>query len=346
MTNSPYNLEGLHLVGSAPVKDAEDMFLLVTNHLNDHIKRLPDGEFGERDTWIRFQYAKLLASPQLQSSGEIASYVPISPVICESNIKSATEIELPNLGYADAAIESYAVFEKMKDKGIILSDTRFLVGLPTPYSVATFYGHPSIQDILEQAYQNAIETELSRILNTIPNDNLAIQWETVTEFAVLEGVQVSYIKENILEQLTRRVSNLLDLVPNAAEAGIHLCYGDSGHKHFCEPKDTTLLVDVANSVFENAKRKIDWVHMPVPKERDDDEYFKPLSGLIQDEQTEIYLGLVHSTGGIEGSMRRINTAKKYVRQFGISTECGLGRRERDTIPELLDQHKALLELSV
>ena len=331
------------MVGSAPVKDAEDMFLLATNHLNNHIKRLPDGEFGERDTWIRFQYKRLLACPQLKSSGETVPYVPISPVICETGIRSPEQIKIPNLGYADAAIESFAVFEKMVEKGALSDELLFQIGLPTPYSVATFYGHTSTQEILEEAYQNAIETELSRIFKSIPHDKIAIQWETVTEFAVLEGFQVSHVKENIMDQLTNRVGKLLDLVPLEAEVGIHLCYGDSGHKHFCEPKDATFLANFANGIKASSRRKMNWLHLPIPKERDDEEYFKPLSNLALDSETELYLGLIHTTGGIEGSKRRIKTAKKHVKQFGISTECGLGRRQRETISELLDQHKILAE---
>ncbi len=343
MNNSSSGVKGIHLVGSAPVKNAEDMFLLATNHLSNHIKRLPDGEFGERDTWIRFQYKRLLSSPQLKSSGETAPYVPISPVICETGINSATQIEIPNLGYADAAIDSYTVFEKMMNKGEIATDLRFQIGLPTPYSVATFYGHASTQEILEKAYQNAIEKELARIFETIPHNRLAIQWETVTEFAVLEGFQVSHIKADIMNQLTSRVANLLDLVPPKAETGIHLCYGDSGHKHFCEPKDATYLAKFANGIKARSKRKMDWLHLPIPKERDDDKYFEPLSELALNRETELYLGIIHNTGGIEGSKRRISTAKRHVKQFGVSTECGLGRRNRETMPELLAQHRILVE---
>ncbi len=44
---------GVHLVGSVPVNTAEEMFRLSMDHLSSHLQRLPDGEVGERDTWIR-----------------------------------------------------------------------------------------------------------------------------------------------------------------------------------------------------------------------------------------------------------------------------------------------------
>ena len=78
--------------------------------------------------------------------------------------------------------------------------------------------------------------------------------------------------------------------------------------------------------------------MPVPKERDDDAYFAPLAGLALKPGCELYLGLLHRTGGIDGTRRRIAAAEKAVSDFGIATECGFGRRPAETIPALLRQH--------
>ena len=36
--------------------------------------------------------------------------------------------------------------------------------------------------------------------------------------------------------------------------------------------------------------------------------------------------------------KRIATAEKFVRDFSIGTECGFGRREPSTVPELLRIH--------
>ena len=42
---------------------------------------------------------------------------------------------------------------------------------------------------------------------------------------------------------------------------------------------------------------------------------------------------------VEGTKTRIEVAKKYKTAFGISTECGFGRRLPETIPQLLEVHK-------
>jgi hypothetical protein len=82
------------------------------------------------------------------------------------------------------------------------------------------------------------------------------------------------------------------------------------------------------------------MHMPVPRDRDDDAYFAPLAALTRQPATELYLGLLHLTDGIEGAERRMQTAERVVADFGLATECGFGRRPPDTIQPLLELHRA------
>ena len=209
--------------------------------------------------------------------------------------------------------------------------------------MVSFYVRPRDRDLTEQAYEREIIRLLNVMAASIPAEDLAIQWETVAEFAVLEGIQANHLGDDPLGSINERLVRLVDAVPEGIEVGIHLCYGDSGHKHFCEPADTGYLVQVANGVLERVGRPVAWLHLPVPKERDDDAYFEPLSDLALPDGTELYLGLVHNTGGAEGTRRRIEAARKFVAEFGVATECGLGRRPRDTIDGLLDQHTAVAD---
>jgi hypothetical protein len=78
--------------------------------------------------------------------------------------------------------------------------------------------------------------------------------------------------------------------------------------------------------------------MPVPRDRTDDAYFAPLRNLKLRPETELYLGLVHMTDGVEGTRKRIETTRRFVPEFGVATECGLGRRPPETIPALLHIH--------
>ena len=92
------------------------------------------------------------------------------------------------------------------------------------------------------------------------------------------------------------------------------------------------------SIAARIARPVNWVHLPVPRDRDDDAYFAPLTNLNLGEETELYLGLVHFTDGVAGTQRRIDAAQRVVTTFGVATECGFGRRSPETIASLLQIH--------
>ncbi len=120
------------------------------------------------------------------------------------------------------------------------------------------------------------------------------------EFSTLDGLgppPTPEVKQAILDRLVR-VGNR---VPAAVELGYHLCYGDYGHKHFKEPADTGVLVEVANAIAGGLARSLTWLHLPVPRDRDDEAYFAPLRGLQLAPATELYLGLVHYTDGVHAA---------------------------------------------
>src|SRR2546430_3323840 len=51
-------------------------------------------------------------------------------------------------------------------------------------------------------------------------------------------------------------------------------------------------------------------HLPVPRDRTDPAYYAPLAALRLRPETELYLGLVHATDGVEGSARRMEVARR------------------------------------
>jgi len=133
----------------------------------------------------------------------------------------------------------------------------------------------------------------------------------------------------------------VDAVPASVKLGLHFCYGSYGGRHWMEPKDTANCVEVYNRVAAVIARSLQWIHLPVPIERDDEAYFAPLAALKRVPDTALYLGLVHLRDGVEGARRRMAAAERYVTDFGIATECGFGRRPAETIPGLLQLHAAI-----
>jgi hypothetical protein len=315
--------------------------LRTTAHiLGPWVRRLPDGETGERSNWIgwqvgRFQDPALFEAvpPPAEAYVQRTRYRPRFDALTDYRL-------LPPLGYAAAAQASYRVFKRLRDEGVIARGVRFLVCLPTPLAPVIAHISPDAQARFEPYYERQLLDELGQILAAIPGEHLAIQWDTAIEFGVLEGVMPSFLtgRADALEQISTRLVTLGNAVPAPVELGFHLCYGDAGHKHFKEPADTSLLVRVANSLLAGLRRPLIWLHIPVPRDRSDAAYFRPMRDLQLLQDTELYLGLVHLTDGVNGTLRRIRAAAQVVSAFGVATECGFGRRPPETVTELLRIH--------
>jgi hypothetical protein len=321
------------------------MFDLAVGHLGGHLRRIGDGEIGERDTWIRWQYPRLGQSPQLAAVVPDDGYAGRATIDQYEVVDGAGPIELVDPGYADAAISSYAAFAEVKAAGRIPAHVRFMVGLPTPLSVVTLYIAEGSRDAVHDAYSAVLRANLQRILDTIPHDQLAIQWEMCIEFGSLEGIwthlDTGLSGDDAKPGIAACITELGNLIPQPVELGFHLCYGDAGHQHFVEPTDTGFLAWAATTLLEGVDRPVQWIHLPVPRDRDDVAYYEPIGQVAVPDGTELYLGLVHQTGGLEGTRRRVAAASEVVERFGVATECGLGRRSIDDIPALLDQHAAV-----
>ena len=333
---------GVHLNGSIPLANADEVFRVTSSILGERLRRIPDGETGIRTNWIGWQSDVFAHNPSFEIvPPDSNDYASLPHFKLRQGI-SADTIAFDRLGYADAALASYAVFSQLKQTGVLSPQYRFQVSLPTPMATVVAYVADEEQAIVQPAYETAMFAELDRIASNIPHQELAIQWDVAVEFGLLEGVaftNYAHARTTVVEQLVR----LGNHVPMDVELGYHLCYGDAGHKHFVEPEDTTKLVEVANGISAGLKRSLNWISMPVPRNRNDDAYFVPLKNLQLHPETELYLGLVHFTDGVMGTQGRIEAAQRVIADFGVATECGLGRRPSETIPDLLRIHSEVVE---
>jgi hypothetical protein len=332
------------LLGSVPLKSPTAVFEAVAAALGGLVRRIPDGETGERLFGITFQGERVRGAKGVDLLSERTMLDGTRrPVLAAKPGASTAAVKFAEAGYAEAALKSYAEFARLREAGTIPADVRFQVSLPTPIGVIFGFFAPSSVRTVWPAYERRILLELDRIVHGIPPHDLAVQFDISTEIArILEFDDVA--KNYPAEELARAVARVSDNVPPEIELGLHLCYGDMGHRHLVEPRDSRLMVEFANELAATIERPITWLHLPVPRDRDDDDYFAPLRELQLKPETELYLGLVHMTDGIEGAKRRVAAAKRAVTDFGIAAECGLGRRPPETIPALLALHRAVAEL--
>lgn len=343
--------QGAHLVGSINLPDTESVLRTAAGALGDRLRRIPDGETGERWHWIAFQPNRLAPTPGLERVGDDPILLPggldMRPLRIADGVDPASLV-LPALGYAEAALASWATFRALQESGEIPETTRFQVSLPTPAAVVGAFVVPESRAAFEPVYEAALLAELDEILAAIPHQRLAIQWDNAVEFGLIEaadregglgGFDFGAWFGDVWDGVLERTARLAARIPVDVELGYHLCYGDVAERHFVEPADTTNLARFTAGVLASVDRPVQWIHLPVPIERDDDAYFAPLEGLELPAGTELYLGLVHREDGVEGARRRIATALRHVPAFGVGTECGIGRSPRESLPALLETHR-------
>ena len=244
-------------------------------------------------------------------------------------------------GYAAAAIDSYAVFMRLRAEGVIPEGVRFQVCLPTPMASGFMYVSPAALDDYLPVYERALLSALQLILAEIDPDDLAVQWDVCQEVLVFEDYFPQRPKD-YKAQIFAELARLGDQVPTPVELGFHLCYGTPRDEHLVMPKDTAIVVEIANEVERRLTRPLDFLHLPVPRDRVDAAYFEPLAELQLGADTDLYLGLIHHEDG-DGDKARIAAAEKVVPRFGISSECGWGRTDPARVPGLILAHRNAVE---
>lgn len=153
-----------------------------------------------------------------------AAYVP-RPLLALP--EGTAHLHFADLGYARAAKASYLLFSQLKQAGVLPSACRFQVSLPTPLAPINAYILLRDQRLVESAYEAAMIREVQQITEAIPADELAIQWDTASEFALLEGVMPTFLRD-VQTGIIQRLTQLGALVPEGVELGYHLCYGEPG----------------------------------------------------------------------------------------------------------------------
>jgi hypothetical protein len=340
---------GVHLIGSVPMRDAETVFRSVARELGPWLARIPDGETGNRHRWIWWQREMLLNHDAMQLD-------PVTPpfelrqwdgVVIRTTdwIRFRPEIDPATVsfdtGYAEAAIASYAVFRRLRDAGDIPAGLRFQVCLPTPMASGYMYVSPTSLDAYLPVYERSLLTALTKIVDAIPHRDLSIQWDVCQEVLIFEQYfphRPSTCKSAVFAELAR----LGDAVPAYVECGYHLCYGSPRDAHLVMPKDTGILVEIANGTINRLRRRLDFLHLPVPQDRSDPDYFAPLKALRLPAETTLYLGLIHHNDQA-GDQARITAAAAIIPAFGVATECGWGRGDPELIPDLLAAHRRAME---
>src|SRR5664279_1492933 len=232
----------VHLVGSVPLASAREVLATVSAALGARLKRIPDGETGERSDWITWLEPAIANIPALEKSDELFRIHATGTARIRYRLKpgkAVRDVAFDNLFYADVAKQSYAEFAELKRAAKISPDVRFQIDLVPAHSVIWLF---------------------------LQHDQIAIQFDVAS--AVVARLQrnepnaYGKNRDEMLASFGRILSDLANHVPADIELLFHFCYGDSNHKHVIEPTDMNDMVDVANQLTCDVTRPINLIHMP------------------------------------------------------------------------------------
>jgi len=332
-------MAGFYLTGSINVPTVDDAFTLVGTRLQPGVTRVPDGEPGDRANWVLTQADHFLANPTLDV------------VDGRARVRPGTAVAFGPVDYHTVAAESYTLFSKAKQDGVLADDSRFLVSIPTPFNAVNSFVHPDSQVEVAYAYEQPLRASIEALQEAIPPADLAIQWDLPTELATIEGWFAN--PYGGFEPIFAAIARLASWVHDDADLTFHLCYGDSkfgaspfmgdppdeeaaarGGRHIL-PRDASAIVTLANGLSRHVRRRIDAIQAATVAAWTRRAHWQPLSGLALEPGTEIYLGLLHADDGAQGALERAALAAEFLPDFGISTECGLGRHSSEQLEAVL-----------
>jgi hypothetical protein len=347
----------VHFNGSVNLPDAETVMREISRRIPAGVRRMTDGETGDRNYWISFQTRKFEAMPEFElvaagKAYETAAGAPDMPQLRLTADASAETLNWPNLGYADEYTASFATFERLQNEGTIPNGVRFQLQYPTPLASVAGTFVPEDLPKIAPSYEQALFADLDTALERLPHDKVAVQWDVAVEFGALEGAMGPKMS---IEQIAPGLVRCLERVPAEVPAGMHLCYGDYGHQHFMQPQSLQTQVGLVNAVAAAAQRPLSFVSFTVPQARNDQSYFAPLAELATGSDTELYFALVpyhpedQAPGTTAEQIEHIDAvllaSSAGARHWGICTECGMGRVDAADVAGLLDLHSEILASS-
>lgn len=124
----------VHFNGSINLTNAEAVMREIAARVPTGIRRIPDGETGDRHGWVFCQLQKFWQTPGIEkvATKKGAEGYAAAPKVRLADGVNPETLKWPNLGYADGYQESFRTFKRLRAEGTVPADVRFQVQYPTP----------------------------------------------------------------------------------------------------------------------------------------------------------------------------------------------------------------------
>ena len=331
----------LLLVGSVPLDTAEEVFRALAAPLGKWLAYVPDGEIGERQYWVDgFAYRVLNGHQDLETirrpapdEGGVERWKPrglhdefqfrVKPGVREVKFGDPGW----RLGYARDAVNSYFVFKTLKKEGVIPKAVKFQVCLPLSHSaVSAFFPDPDDHAKIIPGVSLAFRAEIEKMVDKIPANELAIQWDLAVENRYLEAQLEKGGPEagrREAERVMEPAKAICPFIPPEVDLGYHSCFGTLNGWPSRQPTSLLGTVLLLNAAVAASGRKVQFLHFPTTGSVEEF-FFSPLAGL-KTAGARVYVGAIHHLHGEGGLRRQLQLVRKYLKELGVAAPCGFGR---------------------
>ena len=245
----------VHFNGSVNLADAESVMREIASRVPSGLRRIPDGETGDRGNWIFFQLQKFLQLPWLvpdRPVGEADGEYEQLPRLRLAEGADPGQVTWPDLGYADAYQESYRVFAGLRDEGVIPAGVRFQVQTQHRWPRST----PTSSRSSGRRCRPRTSGRRPPTWTGCWPRSRPTRWPATGRRGGVRraGERVRAGRRGGVRRDHRRAGRARGPGARRHPAGLHLCYGDYGHPHFKQPSSLALQVRVLNAVTAAAQQ--------------------------------------------------------------------------------------------
>ncbi len=168
---------------------------------------------------------------------------------------------MPDTGSASQATRSIRTLysKHSRTKACCLRMFRFQISLPLVNSVVSIGTFPTPGDIekVRPGYEAALAAEIKRIVEELPQSDIALQWDCSWEvtdmYGSIKGLDAA--GAGALERNIGQIERLSRIVPDPVKLGIHFCFGTFGGWPRFAPDSLDGAVDLANASLARAGRR-------------------------------------------------------------------------------------------
>jgi hypothetical protein len=333
-----------HFPGTVPLQNAREVFAWVGETVGSRARLVTDGETGE----YRSQWSPHL--PWLASNPSLEPAPPRYEGVPNYRVRDGAVATFEPFEFGEWARASHEELRRARDAGVLPEQAKLLVTMPFAVDALAIYSDEGAFPAILGAYVEQSRASVEEMAATIPNEDLAIQWDIPYAAVDWSGGDVTILgwkplgRDETLDLLLEHAA----WAPPEVEVGFHLCFGDGGSApddvmfddgSVPEARtDASGLTELANALVAGCARKIDFLHLATYDHWLEAKHYLPLRELKLDPDTEVTLGVINMrrdnhvpvAEGMERARQRVAAAREAIGPtFGISTSCGLGRYTPD-----------------